>query len=261
LIDEEGHYLIERHAITYSPSGSILVRCMKESSTRTAQTGGRALIVGDPTFDRLKFPALRALSDARVEAATIHSFYPGSTLLVGNDATEKMIRSELKSCEMAHFAVHCVVDERSPWQAALLLARPEVTGDTVGNAARAATTSSAEDGVLYLDEIYTVEMEHLRLIVLSTCESALGKYYRGEGIVSLVRPFIAARVPSVVATLWPVESRATSEFMEFFHEFRRDRKLNVAEAIRQAQLKVSRETATQSPYYWAPFVVEGSGLN
>ena len=114
------------------------------------------------------------------------------------------------------------------------------------------------DGLLYLNELYGMRLPRTRLVVLSACQSGLGQYYRGEGIVSLVRPFLAAGAPTVVASLWPVDSKATSDLMIEFH---RQRKLavgiNTAEALRKAQTELSR--TYEHPFYWAPFIVVGGG--
>jgi CHAT domain-containing protein len=110
--------------------------------------------------------------------------------------------------------------------------------------------------LLYLNELYGMKLPHTRLVVLSACQTGLGQYYRGEGIVSLVRPLLAAGVPTVVASLWSVDSKATSDLMIEFH---RQRKLNAgtpaAEALRRAQAEVAN--AYEHPYYWAPFIVVG----
>ena len=118
-----------------------------------------------------------------------------------------------------------------------------------------------KDGLLYLQDAYQLDVSHLRLAVLSACESGLGRFYRGEGIVSLVRPFIAARVPTVVATLWAVESESTAEFMETFHHLRSTGGISIGEALRQTQLKMVEQNPDRSPYYWAAFIVEGSDAN
>src|SRR4029079_10045865 len=132
-------------------------------------------------------------------------------------ATEREVRGDLKSCDVAHLAVHCIVEEKSKWFAALVLSREVGAGDkplVLGN------QLSDTDGFLYLNELYEMTLPRTRLVVLSACESGLGQYYRGEGIVSLVRPFLAARVPTVVASLWSVDSRATADLMIEFHRQR-----------------------------------------
>ncbi|MGH9761371.1 MAG: CHAT domain-containing protein, partial [Blastocatellia bacterium] len=122
-------------------------------------------------------------------------YYTEKQVLTGRDATEQRLRMLIPDADVVHVASHCLVDDTSPWQAELVLAKP-LSGPT----------STANDGVLQLKEISELNLHHTRLVVLSACQSAMGQYYRGEGLASLVRPFIAARVPMVVASLWKVES-------------------------------------------------------
>jgi CHAT domain-containing protein len=113
-------------------------------------------------------------------------------------------------------------------------------------------------GLLYLDDIYKTRSGRTRLVVLSACQSGLGGYFRGEGIVSLVRPFLAMRVPTVVASLWSVESNATADLMIDFHKRRRAGGLGAADALREAQISMSQSASFEHPYYWAPFIAVGS---
>jgi CHAT domain-containing protein len=152
----------------------------------------------------------------------------------------------LSDCDVAHLGVHCLVREKSPWLAALILSGGRKSEGGTGS----------DDGALTLDEIYKIDLPRTRLVVLSACETALGQYYRGEGIVSIVRPLISARVPEVVASLWSVDSSATADLMIEFH---RQRKLSfgrTGEALRRAQMKMI--SSGHHPFYWSPFIAIGS---
>ena len=115
-----------------------------------------------------------------------------------------------------------------------------------------------DDGLLYLDELYGIKLPRTKLVVLSACQSGLGHYYRGEGIVSLVRPFLAASVPTVMASLWPVDSRATSDLIIGFHRQRTLSGRRAAEALRATQLEMLQQEPYRHPYYWAPFIIVGN---
>jgi CHAT domain-containing protein len=95
------------------------------------------------------------------------------------------------------------------------------------------------------------------LVVLSACQSGLGQYYRGEGIVSLVRPFLVLKVPTVVASLWSVDTKATASLMISFHKHRRAGKLPASQALKQVQSEMAEASAFSHPYYWAPFITVG----
>jgi CHAT domain-containing protein len=271
LIDESGKYLLESLRLSYAPSASVLVRCLEEDNGSTDGSRERILAVGNPRFDRTFFPNLQPLTDAEYEAAGSAKLYDSSSVtLLGAQATEQTVRAALRECEVAHLALHCLVEESSPWLAALVLAgaRPpqhqlaptaEARGAPAAALIRALPNQPAldpNDGLLYLNELYGMKLPRTRLVVLSACQTGLGQYYRGEGIVSLVRPLLAAGVPTVVASLWPVDSKATSELMIEFHKQRKVNALQASEALRRAQLALAR--SYKSPYYWAPFILVGS---
>lgn len=266
LVDGSGRYFVESHILTYVPSASVLVRALEEARTKGTSKDESIVAVGNPRFNPYEYPLLKNLPDAEDEARKSAAPYARRSIMIGPQATEREVRAQLRTCDVAHLAVHCLVPEKSPWLAALVLARPasDVAGSNSGQISKGSETpgmgieSSDADGVLYLNEIYGLSLPRARLVVLSACESGLGQYYRGEGIVSLIRPFLAARVPTVVASLWSVDSRATAELMIEFHRERKVNNIGASEALRTAQIKMIRSADYQHPYYWAPFVSVGA---
>jgi CHAT domain-containing protein len=259
LIDESGRYLIDYRQISYSPSASVLVHCLKESARKPEGKGERVLTVGNPEFDRNRFRNLAPLQDADLEAKEIRDLYDsGSLMLNGADATESRIKTAVTNSEVVHFSSHCLVEERSPWLAALVLAK-ERTAAAHNPDSLNEFRIPADDGLLYLNEIYDLRLPVTRLVVLSACQSGLGQYHRGEGIVSLVRPFITLGVPTIVATLWPVASSASARLMTEFHRIRKQHGLGASESLRLAQLEVRKRGTDSHPSYWAPFIVVGAG--
>jgi CHAT domain-containing protein len=272
LVDGAGQYLVETRRLSYAPSASVLIRCIKEDERSRVGDRERILAVGNPDFNRSFFPNLPSLIDAENEAAQSAQFYDASSsvTLLGAQATEPKVRTAIKECEVAHLALHCLVSESSPWLAALVLAGQSTNetgllsgqdvpqrGDALRNAVPQPQETDPNDGLLYFNELYGMTLPRTKLVVLSACQSGLGQYYRGEGMVSLVRPLLAAGVPTVVASLWPVDSQATSELMIEFHKQRKGSRLQAADALRSAQLDLAR--SHMHPYYWAPFIVVGSG--
>jgi CHAT domain-containing protein len=94
--------------------------------------------------------------------------------------------------------------------------------------------------------------------VLSGCETGIEQQYAGEGAIGAARPFLIAGAPTVVATLWPVDSEASAELMTSFHRHRREA-APVAKALRSAQIEMARrgDPRHQHPYYWAAFETIG----
>ncbi len=249
LVDGSGKYLIDSYRLTYAPSASVLVRCLTEARIKNASSTEKILAVGNPLFNKTKFPNLKELFEAEREANQSSALYKESVVLNNKYATRQAVRAALQNCDIAHLSLHCLVEEKTPWLAALVLAEPQKSEND---------NSSDDDGLLYLSDIYSLSLPRTRLVILSACESGLGQYYRGEGIVSLVRPFLALKVPTVIATLWSVDSQATAELMIDFHQARKTKNLGAGDALRNAQLKMATGSYYQHPYYWAPFIMVGS---
>ncbi|HKV40181.1 MAG TPA: CHAT domain-containing protein [Blastocatellia bacterium] len=256
LVDDSGRYLIESRTLTYAPSAAVLLKCFQKDRDKGKYNPETMLAVGNPSFDRTAFPNLADLPSAEGEARQVAGLYKESSLLVGADATKDKFRSALRAREVAHLAVHCVVSESSPWLAALVLAKP--SGQKTDSLNVKIDSSGESTGALYLNDIYSLDMPRTRLVVLAACESGLGEYYKGEGIVSVVRPFIAASVPMVVASLWPVESDSTAQLMVAFERMRKNGGKQTASALRDAQCQMINTDAYSHPYYWAAFVAIGS---
>lgn len=114
------------------------------------------------------------------------------------------------------------------------------------------------DGRLEVREVFNLDLTEANMVVLSACETALGKQSRGDELVSLSRAILYAGAPAVVASLWPVEDEATATLMTTFHE-RVQAGLGPAAALGEAQATVHREKNWGDPYYWAGFIVIGDG--
>ncbi len=112
------------------------------------------------------------------------------------------------------------------------------------------------DGFLRVNDIYDSRLS-ADLVVLSACQTGLGKEVRGEGLMGLTRAFMYAGVPRVIVSLWSVNDRATADLMAgLYRGMLRDGK-RPSEALRDAQLELRKHQEWQSPYYWAAFVQQG----
>jgi CHAT domain-containing protein/Tfp pilus assembly protein PilF len=254
LVDGNDNYLIQSYRLSYTPSASVLVHCLNEDRNKPAREREQIVAVGNPAYDEEKLVGLRRLPDAEQEATASASFYDDRIILKPQEATESRVLAAMKQCDVAHLALHCLVEEKSPWLAALVLANTKQGPQPV----KSMQSAINDDGMLYLDEVYNLKLPLTRLVVLSACQTALGQYYRGEGIVSIVRPFISSGVPTVVASLWPVESKATASLMVEFHKQRKQVGNKTNEALRAAQIRMAAGGTFEHPYYWAPFIAIGS---
>jgi CHAT domain-containing protein len=146
-----------------------------------------------------------------------------------------------------------------------------VLGDKVGLASEPALILSQKDstekgrGTLQFSDILTLKL-NADLVVLSACETGLGEYHDGEGIVGLTRAFFYAGASSAVVSLWKVEDQSTALLMERFYE-RLKSGQNKAQALQQAKLEIigskiklkatGTEESLAAPFFWAPFILTG----
>jgi hypothetical protein len=113
-----------------------------------------------------------------------------------------------------------------------------------------------QDGLLRLHDIFNMRL-NADLVVLSACQTALGKEINGEGLVGLTRGFMYAGAPRVVASLWQVSDVATAELMKKFYAGMPQKRLPASAALRRAQLEIARDPRWASPCFWAGFVLQG----
>lgn len=243
-----GRFLIEDYDILNAPSSTLLVNLSSAAERKVGNFPERLLVVGDPNFDREIFNSLPDIPSSATEARAISALYQNHHLLIGDNAKEEVIRKELEWCDVAHLAMHYVLNERSELLSGFPLASDRLHKDV-----------ASSDGFLQANEIYSMRLRRARLIVLSGCSTGIEREYKGEGAVGAARPFFVAGIPVVVASLWPVDSDASARLMESFHHYR-NQKMPVRTALRNAQLYMAlgSEAKYRHPYYWAAFVDIGA---
>jgi CHAT domain-containing protein len=189
---------------------------------------------------------LRRLLFSRDEAEAILSVMPEQSDLKALDfhANRKLAMSDdLSQYRVIHFSTHGLLDSRHPELSGLVLSLVDETG-------------RPEEGFLRLHEIYNLKL-NADLIVLSACQTGLGKEVRGEGLIGLTRGFMYAGAPRVMASLWQVDDAATATLMKRFYQNMLQEKLRPAAALRAAQIEMLKRRHWQSPYYWGAFVMQG----
>jgi len=188
---------------------------------------------------------LPRLGGTRQEAKSIGALAPEqSKLALDFEANRTTATSaELAQYRYLHFATHGLVDTQRPELSGLVLSLVTEHGDPV-------------NGFLRLQDIFNLNLP-VELVVLSGCETGIGKEVRGEGLLGLTRGFMYAGARRVVVSLWKVDDAATAEFMGFFYEGILRQKLRPAAALRAAQLAMRRDSKWRAPYYWAAFVLQG----
>ena len=230
LRDESGRYLVEDFTIQYAPSASSL-RFLREKETAVS---GTALVLGNPAgLHGVHLP--NAVAEARRAAEALHA-----QPLLGADAMESRLYELGGRVDLVHLAAHGSYDAANPLFSRIALAPGE-----------------DRDGYLEVHEILSeLDLSGVNLVVLATCESALGKRSGGDEVVGLTRALLYAGTPGVVSTLWRIDDEASAVLMEEFY-LRLLAGDAVADALRAAQLALLRSEAFDDPRHWAAFSLYG----
>lgn len=267
--------LLVNHEIVNLPSASTITVLRRELKDR--QLAPKAIaVLGDPIFDinderfdssvaqvqnrrtrdskrsgsceqgRPDQPLWRRLSWSGPEVNKIAKLAPADQVLValGFRASRAAAMSEeLSQYRIVHFSTHGKADSERPELSTLVFSLFD-------------ERKVEQDGYLRAHEIYNLNLP-AELVVLSACETGLGKQVRGEGIVGLTRGFMHAGAKRVVVSLWNVNDAATSDLMGHFYRKMLKEGMPPAKALRAAQIEMWKRKGTADPFYWAAFVLQG----
>jgi CHAT domain-containing protein/tetratricopeptide (TPR) repeat protein len=285
---DHGQPLIVNHEIVSLPSASAL-------AIQRTQLGGRRLapkmlaVIADPVFDRtdIRFTSpetdtnnaarTRTVSFAdersiehlaekhdeksstaihrqviprlpftRLEATKLIALVPTNSSFSAMDFQanrDAVLSPELSQYRYVHFATHGLLDSERPGLSSLVLSMVDAEG-------------KPQDGFLRANDIYNLKLP-AELVVLSACQTGLGKEIKGEGLVGLTRGFMYAGARRVVVSLWNVNDKATAELMTKFYAKMLKQGERPAAALRAAQVEMWKQKQLQSPYYWAAFTMQG----
>jgi len=189
---------------------------------------------------------LPRLPFSRREADAILAVTPDGlgTKAVDFDANRETATSpELAQYRIVHFATHGLLDSQHPELSGLVLSLVDSRGH-------------GKDGFLQLEDIYNLNLP-ADLVVLSACETGLGKEINGEGLIGLTRGFMYAGATRVVSSLWRVDDFATAKLMKAFYASMEQDGRRPAQALREAQLSLLEDRRWSAPYYWAGFTIQG----
>ena len=239
---ESGEYLIERWSLRVAPSASVFLSALERVRPVPERRG--VLVLADPELAAEDAADLGALPRAAEEARKVAALYPRRELLSGNQASKVRLFEEVVRFSVLHVASHARHRPEAPLMSALPLSDGGVAGA----------------GTLYAHELYGRDWSQVELVVLSACRTAGTVSGSGrEGPAGLLRAFLAAGVPRVVAAAWDVPDRAALELMVRFHEGLAAGE-GPAEALQKTQVEMLRheEERFRTPAVWANFQLYGA---
>ncbi|HKD81928.1 MAG TPA: CHAT domain-containing tetratricopeptide repeat protein [Candidatus Angelobacter sp.] len=295
LVDETGHYLVERYLFTYLSTGRDLLRLQAPRASKTS-----VMVFADPDFGEPRSPERGAatnqvqpvsrsisqgkdsdiyfapLDGTKREAQAIQSLFPKAQLLTGAQAIKAALL-KLEAPSILHIATHGFF-------------LPDRHADPAGSSGAAATSddlrggSTDEDtdnpllrsglaltganlnrrggdsGILTALEAANLNLWGTKLVTLSACDTGIGEVHEREGVYGLRRAFVLSGAESLVMSLWPVSDYVTREMITTYYTGLKNGR-GRGEALRQAELAVLKRKGYEHPFYWASFIESGEWAN
>lgn len=244
------NYLIDDYAISYSPSSSIYV--LQKSIKQKNED--KILLIGDPQISNQDFAlsyrgglieddsfnarniVLFPLKYSKEEIQSLNSMFSNSFTLLSDEATEKKFKENASQSSVIHLSTHSFLLKNQPL---IIFSQSE---------------DEWEDGYLERGEILQLKLNS-DLVVLSSCRSGLGEIDESEGVIGMQKSFFEAGARSVVVSLWDVNDKYTSLFMQSFYKYLSEG-FDKSEALRKAKI-FFKENYSANPYYWSAFVLSG----
>lgn len=241
--------LLHSHRVEIAPSVSVRVLRQSLAPTGRSDTRSTLLAVGGGYDDDG-----RRLQGAEAEVQALGRSYRDVEVLLPSRRErdrQRLWRTDLEDYRAMHFAAHTRIDDQRPWRSGIVF--PSRTADQSWSEAQ----RNLVDGMLQAENLVSLHLP-VPVVVLSGCESAGGRTLSGEGVQGLTTAFLSAGASVVVATLWPVDDRATAQLVRALYRGLAEGR-TVAEALQGAQQEVRARAETSHPFYWAGFVIVGDG--
>ena len=255
-------FLVEKYPVAYSPSASILDPNLKRPQVEMERQD-KLIAFGNPDFGSDRDQGERAGKDdylsllirdskgwvfsplprSEEEVHEITRIMNPSQKFLKGQAKEEFFKQDAGEFEIIHLATHGILEEKQPLYSRIVLAQDD---------------DPAEDGFLQTFEIFNMDLK-ADLVVLSACETGLGEFSAGEGLIGLTRAFMYAGAPSVIVSLWSVDESTCRLMRAFYKNLKKG--MTKTEALREAKIKLihTRDGGMSyaHPFLWAPFVLVG----
>jgi CHAT domain-containing protein/Tfp pilus assembly protein PilF len=266
--------LIAEHELVSLPSASVLAALRHDVQAKTPTPTTSVAVIADPVFSaddprvarssngvvtKQPLPAdvLRSAQESglldfvrlrfsRAEAEAIVKLVPENQRFKATDlaaSRETAMSAAATESRILHIATHGLINSQHPELSGIVLSLVDKKGQS-------------QNGFLRVYEIYNLKLA-AEVVVLSACQTALGKQIKGEGLIGLTRGFMYAGARRVVASLWRIDDRATAELMGRFYRAMFEEHLPAAAALRSAQVSMWKEKRWSEPHFWAAFTIQG----
>jgi CHAT domain-containing protein len=198
----------------------------------------RSITVDGKRFSELKYSE----REVSLVAEDFQKKGKSGTSFLYDNASEENFKLNVGKYSCIHIATHGYINEEHPQLSMLLFSQPQ-------------HSSTTEDGVLYASEMYNLSL-NADLLVLSSCQSGLGKYVKGEGIIAMTRGFFYSGAHNIIFSLWKVYDKQTNELMTEFYDHVLEGE-TFSSALRKSKLRLISDRSTAFPSKWSGFILVG----
>ncbi len=219
-------------------TGYIVNKEWIQSDTLSPELAVRSSNSGKLQFNELKY------SKDEVNGILSKFKKKNSIAFIGKEASEKQFREQASKYNIIHIASHSFINNNIPEMSGISFSQINADSSDTNN-----------DGILFCNEAYNLSL-NADLLVLSSCESGNGRFYKGEGVMSLTRGFLYAGCRNILYSIWKVYDKQTSSMMNYFYEYI-SKNNTYSKALQQAKLDMIKDPKTAHPKYWAGFVLIG----
>ena len=273
LVDEQYNYLVEKYSFTYLTSGRDLLRYTLPSPPLS-----EPVLIGAPDFENPGQVALLPSENKIIATRNLRHLKPsewglsplsgtveevkaigemlGVEPLLGSQATEEAVK-QVKSPRVLHIATHGFFENVPNQEVSALANNSLLWSGLILAGVKVEEKTGQEDGILTALETTLLNLAGTKLVVLSACNTGLGRISAGEGIYGLRRALVIGGSESQVISLWKVEDNATKELMVAYYKRLFQKNEGRSQALRQIQLEMLNSEEYQHPYYWASFIPSG----
>jgi CHAT domain-containing protein len=253
LKSPDGQYVLDRWEIAFGYGLHTLLQLQRRGDEVRSMPSTPPHVFANPSFGSAaerRLPGAEAkeqkdwittLPGTSEEAIAIRAAVPDAVIFDGPKALEDEFYKLPPATRFLHFATHGFANPDIPLLSGVVLGLPP--------------NGSSRDGFLTASEVLASKLT-TRLVIVSACESGVGKVARGEGQMGLSWSLLVAGAPTCVVSQWAVSDSATAKMMGEFHR-RLAAGERTASALRNAALALKADPRYDAPFFWAPFVLYG----
>lgn len=250
---KQDRFLIEDHSIAFAQSATIFKYRVGDEKQNNIPVPSRLFAIANPDG---------SLPGTLIEVKNISTMFPHADILLEGEVSKERVNTLVNQSDyhVLHFATHSIINEKAPFSSFLIVGEESSFGESLSTHDNG---TLKQDNSLTCKEIYNLSFKNVQLVTLSACETAGGRFYRGEGLVGMTHAFMHAGAASLLTSQWMIDDNYTKDIMVAFYDYWLNKKHTKIQALTLAQrslidsMKADDVMKYPHPYAWAGFNLIG----